>query len=76
MSPSGTFCRSRPTTILLQRSRHGTANGFRPRQLAAPIPLGRRSMIVAKGDEGSGHILAGPNEGIMFFDSETRVLKR
>jgi hypothetical protein len=47
-----------------------TANGFRPRK--APFPhsaLGQRKATFEAGENKTGHISAGANEGIFFFDS-------
>jgi hypothetical protein len=47
-----------------------TANGFRPRlQPAHRKVLGRRCATFEAGENKSGHISAGANEGIFFFDS-------
>lgn len=38
-------------------------------------PKGRRRVSTLTGEDESGHIVAHPNEGILFFDSETPILK-
>lgn len=54
-----------------------TATGFRPRP--HPYTWQRlqsiRQATTEAGEENSGHIDAGPNEGILFFDSMSGIIK-
>jgi hypothetical protein len=66
-----------PTTNKLvpisRRQYFFTANGFRPRkQIVGSKPLGQRCATFEAGENKSGHISAGANEGIFFFESENR----
>lgn len=56
-----------------QRQYFSTANGFRPRQKTRHEVKGIRQATTEAGEEKSGHIDAGPNEGILFFDSRLRL---
>ena len=48
-----------------------TVNGYRARtQATLPDVARRRRASSEAGEDDSGHITAGPNEGILFFDSE------
>jgi len=67
------FGMSLPLRAIPRRQYFFTANGFRPRQSPAQRAKGVRQATTEAGEEKSGHIDAGPNEGILFFDSTLRL---
>ena len=46
-----------------------TANGFRPRPVQTSLASSRRKASFEAGEDDTGHISTGRNEGMLFFDS-------
>ncbi|KAH0538375.1 hypothetical protein FGG08_005024 [Glutinoglossum americanum] len=56
-----------PSGVILRR--FSNVNGSRSRQRLMQVARGRRLASTEAGENESGHISAGPNEGILFFDN-------
>ena len=59
---------------LRRRQYYYIANGFRPRPLLTQAWREVRQVTTEAGDNKSGHIFAGPNEGIFFIDSKLPLI--
>jgi hypothetical protein len=60
-------------SLISRRQYFFTASGFRPReQSVSKTPFGSRCATFEAGENKTGHITAGPNEDIFFFDSMNR----
>ena len=60
--------------FLSRRYHHHIAHGFRSWPSAMQSLEKVRRVTTEAGDNKSGHIFAGPNEGILFIDSKASVI--